>query len=141
MYLLIDDKTQEAAIVDPVDPDKVLQAVDKYKVNLTSVLTTHHHWYVGMTLALSDPVLLPMPAYIKCAVGFSKLITLQTGHSSNSTQLNDRSIRLPGITTFMIKCGKSVISAFAVDEVTSSSIGLYFPIATTYKLCQAYIVC
>mgnify|MGYP001796786191 FL=1 len=50
MYLLIDDKTQEAAIVDPVDPDKVLQAVDKYKVNLTSVLTTHHHWYVGMTL-------------------------------------------------------------------------------------------
>ena len=50
MYLLIDDKTQEAAIVDPVDPDKVLQAVDKYKVNLTSVLTTHHHWYVGMRL-------------------------------------------------------------------------------------------
>ena len=52
MYLLIDDKTQEAAIVDPVDPDKVLQAVNKYKVNLTSVLTTHHHWYVVMTLAL-----------------------------------------------------------------------------------------
>lgn len=46
MYLLIDDKTNEAAVVDPVDPQKVVEAVKKYGVNLTSVLTTHHHWYV-----------------------------------------------------------------------------------------------
>lgn len=37
-------KTQDAAIVDPVDPDQVLKAVKDEDVNLTSILTTHHHW-------------------------------------------------------------------------------------------------
>lgn len=44
MYLLIDQDTREAAIVDPVQPQKVLDAVKKHGVKLTSVLTTHHHW-------------------------------------------------------------------------------------------------
>ncbi|KAK5640857.1 hypothetical protein RI129_009404 [Pyrocoelia pectoralis] len=44
MYLIIDEKTKQAAIVDPVSPDTVLQAVDEEGVNLTKVLTTHHHW-------------------------------------------------------------------------------------------------
>lgn len=44
MYLLIDEETKEAAIVDPVQPQKVLDAVKKHGVKLTSVLTTHHHW-------------------------------------------------------------------------------------------------
>ncbi|XP_029433425.1 hydroxyacylglutathione hydrolase, mitochondrial isoform X1 [Rhinatrema bivittatum] len=44
MYLLTDEETKEAAIVDPVQPQKVVDAVKKHGVNLTSVLTTHHHW-------------------------------------------------------------------------------------------------
>ncbi|XP_047995098.1 hydroxyacylglutathione hydrolase, mitochondrial isoform X2 [Leguminivora glycinivorella] len=44
MYLIIDNATREAAIVDPVDPNSVLMAVKEHNVNLTSVLTTHHHW-------------------------------------------------------------------------------------------------
>jgi len=44
MYLLVDKQTKEAAIVDPVDPDSVLKAVKEEGVNLTTVLTTHHHW-------------------------------------------------------------------------------------------------
>uniref|UniRef100_A0A803VYX0 Hydroxyacylglutathione hydrolase, mitochondrial n=1 Tax=Ficedula albicollis TaxID=59894 RepID=A0A803VYX0_FICAL len=44
MYLLIDQDTREAAIVDPVQPQKVLDAVKKHGVKLTTVLTTHHHW-------------------------------------------------------------------------------------------------
>jgi hydroxyacylglutathione hydrolase len=44
MYLLVDESTQEAAIVDPVEPKKVLSAVKEEGVKLTSVLTTHHHW-------------------------------------------------------------------------------------------------
>ncbi|XP_076658091.1 hydroxyacylglutathione hydrolase, mitochondrial-like isoform X1 [Halictus rubicundus] len=44
MYLIIDEATQEAAIVDPVDPDAVISAVQQNNVNLTKVLTTHHHW-------------------------------------------------------------------------------------------------
>ncbi|XP_022084961.1 hydroxyacylglutathione hydrolase, mitochondrial-like isoform X2 [Acanthaster planci] len=44
MYLVIDEKTKEAAIVDPVDPEKVVSAVKEEGVKLKTVLTTHHHW-------------------------------------------------------------------------------------------------
>ncbi|XP_044272466.1 hydroxyacylglutathione hydrolase, mitochondrial [Tribolium madens] len=44
MYLIVDEKTKQAAIVDPVAPETVLEAVEKEDVNLTKVLTTHHHW-------------------------------------------------------------------------------------------------
>jgi len=44
MYLLIDRNTKEAAIVDPVEPETVLAAVAEEGVNLTTLLTTHHHW-------------------------------------------------------------------------------------------------
>jgi hydroxyacylglutathione hydrolase len=41
---VVDEGTKEAAIVDPVEPDRVLSAVKEEGVNLTTVLTTHHHW-------------------------------------------------------------------------------------------------
>lgn len=41
---IIDNETKAAAIVDPVNPDSVIQAVKDEGVNLLSVLTTHHHW-------------------------------------------------------------------------------------------------
>ncbi|XP_037934225.1 hydroxyacylglutathione hydrolase, mitochondrial isoform X2 [Teleopsis dalmanni] len=44
MYLIIDRATREAAIVDPVDAESVILNVQKEEVNLTKVLTTHHHW-------------------------------------------------------------------------------------------------
>jgi len=44
MYLLMDPATKEAAIVDPVDPESVIQAVREEGVTLTTLLTTHHHW-------------------------------------------------------------------------------------------------
>lgn len=44
MYLIIDKATKEAAIVDPVEPQTVLKAINGQEINLTTVLTTHHHW-------------------------------------------------------------------------------------------------
>ncbi|RWS23346.1 hydroxyacylglutathione hydrolase-like protein [Leptotrombidium deliense] len=44
MYLVVDTDTKEAAIVDPVEPDKVVEAVSERSVKLTTVMTTHHHW-------------------------------------------------------------------------------------------------
>ncbi|XP_045497605.1 hydroxyacylglutathione hydrolase, mitochondrial isoform X1 [Colias croceus] len=44
MYLIVDKATKEAAIVDPVEPNTVLKAVEEQGVTLTKVLTTHHHW-------------------------------------------------------------------------------------------------
>lgn len=43
-FQIVDNETQTAAIVDPVEPDRVLEAVKEHNVNLTTVLTTHHHW-------------------------------------------------------------------------------------------------
>lgn len=44
MYLLIDKSTSEAAVVDPVAPSSVIEAAKELGVNITKVLTTHHHW-------------------------------------------------------------------------------------------------
>ena len=44
-FQIVDEKSNEAAIVDPVAPETVLAAVKDENVKLTTVLTTHHHWY------------------------------------------------------------------------------------------------
>lgn len=44
MYMLIDVLSNEAAIVDPVDPETVVRTAYEENVHLTTVLTTHHHW-------------------------------------------------------------------------------------------------
>lgn len=44
MYLIVDESTKECAAVDPVEPKKVLNKVNELKLNLTKILTTHHHW-------------------------------------------------------------------------------------------------
>lgn len=44
MYLLIDEKTKAAAIVDPVQPDKAIASAKEDGVEISMVLTTHHHW-------------------------------------------------------------------------------------------------
>ncbi|KAL2339501.1 hypothetical protein Fmac_007441 [Flemingia macrophylla] len=42
-YLIVDESTKEGAVVDPVEPEKVLEAADSHGVNLKLVLTTHRH--------------------------------------------------------------------------------------------------
>lgn len=44
MYLLIDVESKQAAAVDPVEPLTIVEAARKQEVNLTAILTTHHHW-------------------------------------------------------------------------------------------------
>jgi hydroxyacylglutathione hydrolase len=43
-YLVVDDETRQAAVVDCVEVDPVLAEVARQGVELTAVLTTHHHW-------------------------------------------------------------------------------------------------
>ncbi|KAL3521338.1 hypothetical protein ACH5RR_019487 [Cinchona calisaya] len=43
-YLIIDETTKEAAVVDPAEPHKVFLAAQENGVDLKLVLTTHHHW-------------------------------------------------------------------------------------------------
>ncbi|KAK4382914.1 Hydroxyacylglutathione hydrolase cytoplasmic [Sesamum angolense] len=41
---IIDEATKEAAVVDPVEPHKILRVAQENGVDLKLVLTTHHHW-------------------------------------------------------------------------------------------------
>ncbi|KAK3022371.1 hypothetical protein RJ639_047345 [Escallonia herrerae] len=43
-FKIIDEATKEGAVVDPVEPEKVLQVASENGVDLKLVLTTHHHW-------------------------------------------------------------------------------------------------
>lgn len=44
MYLLVDEETRQCAAVDPVEPQKILDAIKEENCTLTTILTTHHHW-------------------------------------------------------------------------------------------------
>ncbi|CAA3014476.1 hydroxyacylglutathione hydrolase cytoplasmic [Olea europaea var. sylvestris] len=43
-YMIIDEATKEAAVVDPVEPHSILRVAQENGVDLKLVLTTHHHW-------------------------------------------------------------------------------------------------
>ncbi|XP_057520263.1 hydroxyacylglutathione hydrolase cytoplasmic [Amaranthus tricolor] len=43
-YLIIDEQTKEAAVVDPVEPEKVLDVAKLNGADVKLVFTTHHHW-------------------------------------------------------------------------------------------------
>jgi hydroxyacylglutathione hydrolase len=47
-YLIVDQKTNEAAIVDPAEPTKIIPALEELSKNfnfkLSKILTTHKHW-------------------------------------------------------------------------------------------------
>uniref|UniRef100_A0A182MF49 hydroxyacylglutathione hydrolase n=1 Tax=Anopheles culicifacies TaxID=139723 RepID=A0A182MF49_9DIPT len=44
MYLVMCNETRQAAVVDPVEPDRVLEVVQEQSCKLNKLLTTHHHW-------------------------------------------------------------------------------------------------
>jgi len=44
MYLIVDDASKEAAVVDPADASACVKAAEALGLNLKMVLTTHHHF-------------------------------------------------------------------------------------------------
>ncbi|KAI9481592.1 MAG: hydroxyacylglutathione hydrolase [Benjaminiella poitrasii] len=52
-YILIDDKSKEAAVIDPVEPIKILNVISQTGAKLSSVFVTHHHWdHTGRNIEL-----------------------------------------------------------------------------------------
>jgi len=132
MYLIIDQDTKEAAIVDPVDPNAVADAIIEENVNLTTVLTTHHHWdHAGGNKQLKD--MMPNLRFFggdsridclttkvshdtKLSIGQLSVTCLYTpchtsGHicyyvtSNNSSDNNDKAV-FTGDTLFIGGCGR-----------------------------------
>jgi len=44
MYLVVDKTSQQAFVVDPLEPETVIQEAKEQNVTLQGILTTHHHW-------------------------------------------------------------------------------------------------
>ena len=52
-YLLIDEQTNEAGVIDPSEAGPVAEAVKREGVAFTTIINTHHHWdHVGGNEAL-----------------------------------------------------------------------------------------
>ncbi|EPE34597.1 Metallo-hydrolase/oxidoreductase [Glarea lozoyensis ATCC 20868] len=47
-YLVVDDKSKDAVIIDPANPEEVAPVLKEQikagKINLTAIVNTHHHW-------------------------------------------------------------------------------------------------
>eukprot|EP00049_Salpingoeca_infusionum_P014347 m.268169 g.268169 ORF g.268169 m.268169 type:complete len:268 (-) comp15652_c0_seq9:2101-2904(-) len=43
-YLVYDAESKQGAVVDPAEPSKVVDVVQRLGVNVTAILTTHSHW-------------------------------------------------------------------------------------------------
>jgi hydroxyacylglutathione hydrolase len=43
-YLIVDEKSNISAIVDPAEPKTIIDTAKKYGVSISCILTTHHHW-------------------------------------------------------------------------------------------------
>ena len=54
---IIDESTKEAAVVDPVEPEKILNVANEHGVHLKLVLTTHHHWHDYSPFSLFPPLI------------------------------------------------------------------------------------
>ena len=47
-YIIIDEKLNTACVVDPSEPQPIINYIDKNKINLKFILNTHHHFdHVG----------------------------------------------------------------------------------------------
>lgn len=64
-YLLVDDATNKAAVVDPFDVSKVEQAAKTNGVQLEALITTHHHQdHSGGNLAFVSDVSIHIDLYL-----------------------------------------------------------------------------
>ncbi|KAI1435983.1 beta-lactamase-like protein [Xylaria sp. CBS 124048] len=70
-YLVIDDKSKDAVIIDPANPDEVApvlkEASQAGKINLKAIVNTHHHWdHAGGNKKLVSGIYLPIVGGKNC---------------------------------------------------------------------------
>ncbi|CEP07429.1 hypothetical protein [Parasitella parasitica] len=128
-YILLDQTSKQAAFVDPVEPQKVLKALEDYPdYKLSMILTTHHHWdHAGGNLKLLNQ----FP--ITCYGGSDKVEGV--GHilkDNDTVQLGDLTIKALSTTghtmdhiCYYIEHGQDR-AVFTGDCLFSSGCGRFF---------------
>jgi hydroxyacylglutathione hydrolase len=90
MYLIVDEATKECAAVDPVEPKKILEKVKELGLNLTKILTTHHHWdHANGNPELVESLNVKIPVY-----GGDERIPGLTDKIGHNDQLNIGSLKV-----------------------------------------------
>jgi len=134
MYLVVDDATKQAAVVDPYDWKKMWKLVEEKGVTVTTLLTTHHHDdHSGgnkQFLAHAPPSLPPIKAYAGShSPGTNTLI------SDNSTfrigdGINVRCMHTPCHTQdsicYYLEDGKGAKGVFTGDTLFMGGCGRFF---------------
>ncbi|KAG2214355.1 hypothetical protein INT47_000911 [Mucor saturninus] len=98
-YIILCEKSKQAAAVDPVEPENVLKAMEDFPdYKLSMILTTHHHWdHAG-----GNPKLLKQKSGLDC-YGGSKQVDgvkhiLKDGDTVQLGELNIRALSTTGHT-------------------------------------------
>ncbi|KAI8333702.1 hydroxyacylglutathione hydrolase [Chlamydoabsidia padenii] len=132
-YLLLDEKTKTAAAIDPVEPDKVLCALEENypDYHLTTILTTHHH---GDHAGGNNKLIKKRPE-LTVYGGSSKVqgVTMIIDSEDQSIRLGDLSIH-PYLTrghtmdhvSYYVQDNNTQSAVFTGDCLFSSGCGRFF---------------
>jgi hydroxyacylglutathione hydrolase len=130
MYLIVCKKTGVAAVVDPVEPAKVIAAAKTAGASLQVVLTTHNHWdHAGGNEALASevPGLIIYGGKGDRAAGVTKEVTEGDVLSIGALQVKvmDTKCHTPGHVSYLIDPADNVspLSVFTGDTLFVSGCG------------------
>lgn len=131
-YLLVDSGSETCAVVDPVEPAKVIAAAEERGVKITHVLTTHSHWdhsagneEIVKLLDKPDEKLVVVggkndgiPA---CSQPVAQGDVISIG--ATSVDVLDVPCHTPGHVAFLAKCGGETPAVFTGDTLFIGGCG------------------
>ncbi|HEX7928169.1 MAG TPA: hydroxyacylglutathione hydrolase [bacterium] len=127
-YLVIDDATKQAAVVDPSEAAPVLEAVNRAGVPLIAIWNTHHHWdHTGGNKALVQA--LPKLTVVGHASDKGRVdgqtLFLNHGETFKFGSLTVRGLHNPGHTTGAISYAVED-AVFTGDTMFAAGCGRLF---------------
>jgi hydroxyacylglutathione hydrolase len=140
-YLVIDDATKQAAVVDPSEAAPVLEAVQRAGVPLVAIWNTHHHWdHTGGNKGLLQA--LPQLTVVGHASDKGRVdgqtVFLNHGETFKFGSLTVRGLHNPGHTTGAISYAVED-AVFTGDTLFAAGCGRLFegtPADMHKSLCQ-----
>ncbi|KAI0564134.1 Hydroxyacylglutathione hydrolase [Gracilaria domingensis] len=97
-YLIHDKSTSTAALVDPAEPQKLLQVAEDLHAKVTTSLTTHHHWdHAGGNVQLSKlvPDVEIVGSAYETAEGVTKRLESGRSHQVKGSSLTVSALKTP----------------------------------------------
>jgi len=131
-YLVFDESAHEphAFVVDPAEPEKVIEAAKREKVQITTVLTTHHHWdHAGGNEKISELI-----SGLTILGGDDRIPALtnkvKEGDTFNVGTLKIKVLFTPchtaGHVLYLVDSGKAPLALFTGDTLFIGGCGRFF---------------